>query len=313
MALTLRRKTFIALGIMYFVWGATYIGIAYSIRTMPSLVSMVIRFFAATALIFLLVVWRKGIGPFQISRQQWRNCIILGIAMPATGLGILTVAAHYVPISVASLLVSAQPFWIALIRSIKGDLPSPVTWIGVVLGFIGVALILQPGQVQPRPDQEIGNVLFWMVLILVGNVVWAIASYSSKSMDLPSNIFVVTAIEMLVAGIALTPLALLRGEDFGALAHASLESWLGWGYLVIFGSLVGYSTYGWLLNNAPVSLASTYAYVNPVVAVFLAMLLLGEKLAHSVLVGGITVLVGVALVVTIEGSKKSKAQIALPE
>ena len=308
-----RSQIFFALGIMYFVWGATYVGIAFAIRTMPPLVSMVLRFGVASILMLAFLAIKNGADSLKLTRVQLRNCFILGAMMPGAGLGILTIAEHYVPIGIASLLVSALPFWIALFRTIQGDRPSPITWAGIVLGFSGVALLLTPGNVHARPGQSNSTLLFWMILIIIGNISWAIGSYTARSMNLPANGFVASAYEMVGAALILIPIALLRGESFGALAHASLESWLGWGYLVIFGSLVGYTTYGWLLSNAPVSLASTYAYVNPVVAMLLAMLLLGERLTRTVAIGGVIVLIGVALVVTVESRDKAKQHMALPE
>lgn len=310
---TVGTQVFIALGIMYFVWGATYVGIAFAIRTMPPLVSMVLRFGVASLLMLGFLAIKNGASSLQLTRVQLRNCFFLGAIMPGAGLGILTIAEHYVPIGIASLLVSALPFWIALLRTLQGDRPSVITWAGIVLGFAGVALLLAPGNVQPRPGQTSSSLLFWMILIIIGNISWAIGSFISRTMNLPANGFVTSAYEMLGAALVLIPIALIRGESFGALAHASLESWLGWAYLVVFGSLVGYTTFGWLINNAPMSLASTYAYVNPVVAMVLAMLLLGEKLTHTIALGGVIVLVGVALVVTVESRVKTKQQMALPE
>lgn len=312
-AAKLRTKVFMALGIMYFVWGATYIGIAFTIRTMPSLVSMVLRFLAASVLMFVFIAWRHGISELRLSRKQLLNCAFLGVIMPATGLGILTIAEHYVPIGIASLLVSALPFWIAIFRTMGGDRPSPITWLGITLGFAGVALLLAPGNVEVRPGQTGVSVLFWMILILIGNISWAIGSFISGKLDLPTNGFVASAYEMLCAAFVLIPVALIRGESFADVAHTSLESWLGWAYLVVFGSIIGYTTYGWLIKNAPLSLASTYAYVNPIVAMLLAMLLLDERMTQTVAFGGVIVLVGVALVVTVEGRTKAKQQMALPE
>ena len=312
-AVKLRTKVFIALGIMYFVWGATYVGIAFAIRTMPSLVSIILRFLVASLLMLVFIAWRRGIPELRLSRKQLINCAILGVMMPGTGLGILTIAEHFVPIGIASLLVSALPFWIALLRTLQGDRPSPLTWIGITLGFAGVALLLAPGHVQARPGQSGSSVLFWMLLIIIGNISWAIGSFISRSLDLPKNGFVTSAYEMLCAAFFLTPIALLRGESFADIAHTSLESWIGWAYLVIFGSVIGYTTFGWLIKNAPLSLASTYAYVNPIVAMMLAMLLLDERMTTTVAIGGVIVLVGVALVVTVEGRAKAKQQMALPE
>jgi len=297
-----QHSTKVALGLftMYIAWGTTYIAIAYTIETMPSEYSMASRFAFAALLLGLGIAARSGWRELRITPRHLVSATTLGTLLLAAGLGNLSIAEKVVPVGVSSLIVAAMPLWTAFFRTVTNDRPSLKTILGLVTGFIGIGLILLPGHTVARPHSEGMNVNFWMFMILLGNISWAFGSFITPRLDTPKNPLVLSTYEMLIASIVLFIVGSVRHESFSALLDASSRSKLGWLYLVIIGSLVGYTTFTWLLGNAPISLVSTYAYVNPVVAVGLSMLLFHEKLTTTILIGGTLVIASVALVVRAE-------------
>lgn len=293
-----------ALLVMYIAWGTTYIAIAFSIESMPDLLAMGLRFLAAGVLQFLLVGSTSGFAQFRITGKQFWNSSLLGTMMLALSLGAVAVGEHVVPISVASLIVSTLPLWTALLRYMDGDKPAALSLVGVAAGFIGLIFILQPSGITPRAGGNPAELLLWMVVILLGNIVWAIGAFFTTRMDVPKKPLVITTYEMFAAGLVLMTLGLFRGQNFGDFLDATWQSWLGWSYLVIVGSVIAYSTFNWLLGNAPISLVSTYSYVNPIVATALGLLFFGEQITVTVMLGGVVVLISVALVITAESRKK---------
>ena len=303
-------KSQIAIGllIMYIAWGTTWVGIAYTVETMPPLIAMGFRFLVATSIILLFISIRNGVNSIKLTRSQLRTAAILGIFMLAVGMGTATTGTKVVPIGIGSLVVASMPIWIALFRFIHRDRPSKQTMVGLFFGFVGISLIMLPGKTEPRPGAEGQNVLLWMLIIMAGSISWGYTSYRSKNMDTPENAFLLSAYEMLFAGITLLLVGLLLGESVNQFLNASAVSFGGWVYLIIIGSLLGFSTYVWLLEHAPISLVSTYTYVNPVVAVALGMLIFNEKLTTNVLIGGLIVLVAVAIVIRTESRNIKPAE-----
>jgi len=300
MAAAPRSQIVIGLLIMYIAWGTTWIGIAYTIETMPPLIAMAFRFFVATAVLASVLILRNGISVLRLTLPQLKTAAILGIFLLAVGMGTATTGTKVVPIGVASLVVASVPIWTSMFRFLAKDRPSKKTVFGLFVGFIGIGLIMLPGQTEARPGQAGQSVFLWMAVILIGNISWAFTSFKSKSMDTPSNAFVLSAYEMFFAGVTLLIVGLLVGESVNDFVNASAVSFAGWSYLIVVGSLLGFSTYVWLLDNAPISLVSTYAYVNPIVAVWLGILLFNEKLSTNVVIGGVIVLVAVAMVLRTE-------------
>jgi len=299
------HSTKVALGLatMYVAWGTTYIAIAYTIQTMPSEYSMASRFLFAALLLGTWIGVRSGWREFIIGKRQFLSVATLGTLLLAMGLGNLSIAEKVVPIGVSSLIVAAMPLWTALFRALTHDRPSSKSVVGLVAGFIGIGLILLPGHTMARPHSEGMNVNFWMFMILIGNISWAIGSFITPKLDTPKNPLVLSTYEMLIASVVLAISGSIRHESVHVMLSASTASKLGWLYLVIVGSLIGYTTFTWLLGNAPISLVSTYAYVNPVVAVGLSMLLFNEHLTTTMAIGGTLVVVSVAIVVRSEGAK----------
>lgn len=300
MATAPKSQITIGMLIMYIAWGTTWVGIAYTVETMPPLISMAFRFFVASSVLALVLSLRNGFSVLKLTKSQLKTSAILGTFMLAVGMGTATSGTKVVPIGVGSLVVASMPIWTSLFRFLAKDRPSKKTVIGLIIGFIGISLIMLPGQTEARPGSAGENVLFWMLIIMVGSISWAFTSFKSKTMDTPQNAFVLSAYEMFFAGLTLLIVGLLFGESVNDFINASATSYAGWVYLILVGSLLGFSTYVWLLDHAPISLVSTYAYVNPIVAVTLGILLFDEKLSINVLIGGAIVLAAVALVLRTE-------------
>ena len=301
---SIKTKVAIGLGIMYIAWGTTYIAIAFTIETMPPLLSMSFRFVAASLALFLFIGLRSGWDALRLSRKEFANAVFLGTLMLGTGLGTMALAEKVVPIGVASLIVAAMPIWTALFRTLDKDRPKLSSLLGIVAGLIGIGIIMLPGQTIARPDSGGASVTFWMFIILFGNLCWSLGSFIAPRMETPSNPLVLSTYEMAGAAGALFIAGMINQESIADFMDASARSWGGWIYLVTVGSLIGYTVYTWLLENAPITLVSTYAYVNPVVAVALGIVIFNETLTTNILLGGFIVIVSVAIVVAVESVKK---------
>jgi drug/metabolite transporter (DMT)-like permease len=299
-----KTKVVIGLGIMYLAWGTTYIGIAFTIETMPPLLSMSFRFVAASLVLFLFIGLRNGWASLRLSRREFTNATFLGVLMLGVGLGTMALAEKVVPIGVASLIVAAMPIWTALFRTLDRDRPKLSSLLGIAAGLVGIAIIMLPGQTIARPNSDGQSVALWMFIILFGNLCWSLGSFIAPRMETPSNPLVLSTYEMAGAAGALFIAGMINQESISDFMDASVHSWGGWIYLVTVGSLIGYTVYTWLLESAPITLVSTYAYVNPIVAVALGVVIFNETLTANILVGGFIVIASVAVVVAVESVKK---------
>ncbi len=219
---------------------------------------------------------------------------MLGLLLPALGNGLVSVGEfNGAPSGIAALIVAAVPLWIIILRGVTGDHPRGHTVAGVLLGFAGlVGLVTASG---------IGGdvVLVPCLVIAVASLCWSFGSWWMPHLTLPSDPFVVAVYEMAFGSLFLAAFALVGGESLVPGGGTS-DAWLAWGYLVLFGSVVAFTAYVWVLDAAPISLVSTYAYVNPVVAVFLGWLILSEPVTLAIVIGGSVAVVGVAIVVASE-------------
>jgi drug/metabolite transporter (DMT)-like permease len=301
---SIKTKVAIGLGIMYVAWGTTYIAIAFTIETMPPLLSMSFRFVAASLALFVFIGLRNGWASLRLTRNEFASAIFLGVLMLGVGLGTMALAEKVVPIGVASLIVAAMPIWTALFRTLDKDRPKLSSLLGITAGLVGIVIIMLPGQTIARPGSDGQNVTLWMFIILFGNLCWSLGSFISPRMETPSNPLILSTYEMAGAAGALFIVGMINRESISDFMDASARSWGGWIYLVTVGSLIGYTVYTWLLENAPITLVSTYAYVNPVVAVALGSVIFSEALTANILVGGFIVIVSVAVVVAVESVKK---------
>ena len=296
--------TWISLWTVYIIWGSTYFAIAYVIETMPPLLSMGIRFLTAGVLLTLFIMATKGFKEIAVPREEIRSSVIFGFVLLGFGLGNVALAEQHVPSGIVALIIAALPMWIAIFRFVTGERPSRRTWLGLVVGFIGVALLLKPGSVQSVSGEGSSTVIFFMFMVLIGNIGWALGTFLAPRFPLPKNALVFTAYEMLAGGVSLTLAGFMKGESLGDFLDGSNWSWIWFTYLVTFGSIVAYSAYLWLVQNAPVSLTATYAYVNPVIAVALGAIFLDEVITMSYAIGGLVIVLGVLVVVSAESQKK---------
>jgi drug/metabolite transporter (DMT)-like permease len=293
-------KVWFALVTVYLVWGSTYLGIALVIKTAPPLLSMGLRFVAAFFILALILLIFKGKSVLKITRPELMSSIFLGGLLLGFGIGNLTLAERYVPSGIAALIIAALPIWVTIFQRITGVKPKRITLVGIFLGLIGVAIIVLPGGAGPAPGADPSKVKFWMFMILIGNIAWAFGTFMTQRIPIPKDPFVLTTYEMLFGGLALIIASFFNGERFKVelITQMSPTSKWAWIYLVLIGSIVGYGAYIWLLNNTSLSLASTYAYVNPVIAVMLGLIVLSEPVDWPLFLGGAVVLSGVALVVS---------------
>lgn len=293
-------KVWFALVTVYLVWGSTYLGIALVIKTAPPLLSMGLRFVAAFFILALILLIFKGKSVLKVTRPELMSSIFLGGLLLGFGIGNLTLAERYVPSGIAALIIAALPIWVTIFQRITGVKPKRITLVGIFLGLIGVAIIVLPGGAGPAPGADPSKVKFWMFMILIGNIAWAFGTFMTQRIPIPKDPFVLTTYEMLFGGLALIIASFFNGERFKVelIAQMSPTSKWAWIYLVLIGSIVGYGAYIWLLNNTSLSLASTYAYVNPVIAVMLGLIVLSEPVDWPLFLGGAVVLSGVALVVS---------------
>ncbi|WP_327285219.1 MULTISPECIES: EamA family transporter [unclassified Streptomyces] len=292
-----RRVTgavWVALALVYVLWGSTYLGIRVVVRTMPPFLSAGTRFIAAGLLLLGLVAWRYGPAALRATRAQAGAAVLVGLLLVLGGNGLVVLAETSIPSGLAALLVAAVPMWLVVLRTATGDRPALRTLGGVLLGFGGLAVLTSPG--------ISGAVRLWgVLLVLAGSVLWSLGSFAASKLSLPGNPFTGSAYQMLAGGTGGIVVGLLRGEHHGLdWAGFSTASWLALGYLIVFGSLVAFTAYAWLLQSAPLSLVATYAYVNPVVAVALGALILDEALTVPILIGGAIVVLAVCVIVSTE-------------
>ena len=278
--MTHRAKVWTALGTVYVIWGSTYLGIYYAGRTIPPLFAASTRFIASGT-IMALVVFARG-GSLRVSRRALLSCVVIGCLLPGAN-SILFFAERNVPTGLASLIIASVPLWVAALRLTRERLPWQVL-AGVGVGFAGVAILAQPS----------GGAKWWGVtLCFCSAVMWATGSFLSARLEMPKDPIAATSLEMLAGGFVMLPMGAFTVHHFSP----SASSIAGWVYLVLMGSIVGYTAYVWLLANAPLGTVSTYAYVNPVVAIALGVLFRGEHLTWRLLVGAVIVVAAVATVV----------------
>ncbi len=283
----LGSRVWLALATVYVVWGSTYLGIDLAIRTIPPFLMAGTRFLIAGALLYAWAI-RRGDRSDRPTARHWLSAFLIATPMLAIGNAAVGWAEETVDTGTASLIIASVPLWMALLDRVGyGQRIARSTLIGLVIGFAAVGLLAGPGGVGGRA----------FVLVFT-SLAWSIGSLYSRKAPLPRRPSVAVGMQMLAAGLVLIVFASAKGEvgevEVGAI---SLESLLGFAYLITAGSLVAFTAYMWLLRNAPTSLAATYAYVNPVVAVLLGTVFLGEPLGWRTLVGGGIIVASVAMIV----------------
>ena len=277
-----------ALVAVYGIWGSTYLAIELATRTAPTLLVLSVRFLVAGALLWMFVG-----GGQRPTRGQWWAAPLVGAGLLLAGNGGVGIGQQTVDTGTVALIVASVPLWLALLdRVFLGQRLSRLAVVGLAVGFGGVALLVVPSGGD-------GGELRGSLVVLVGSLAWAAASLYARGADVPGKPLVGAAMQMLAGGVLLGVAGLLTGEadeiDVSAISGETAAAWV---YLVLVGSLVGFTAYVWLLRNAPISLVGTYAYVNPVVAVLLGTLFLDEALGARTLVGGAVILAAVVLIVS---------------
>jgi len=283
-------RIWLALGTVYLLWGSTYLGIKYSIATIPPLLMGSVRFLVAGGILYAVAARTTDAGSDRLGPRQWLAAFVIGAALLVGGNGGVILAEQYVPTGVVALLVATAPLWMAVIDRIAfGRRLPPLVIVGLVIGFGGVAFLIG----SPGP----GHIsLFGAALALAAPLCWASGSVFTRHVRLPSRPLVAASMEMLCAGVLFAIASVVTGE-LGRLHPFSTTSIFALGYLIVFGSLIGFTAYVWLLRSAPLSLVSTYAYVNPVVAVILGTIFLSERIDLRTVVAGGIILAAVALIV----------------
>jgi len=283
-----------ALAAVYIIWGSTYLAIRFGLEGFPPFLLSGIRFLVAGVLMYAVLRFRGAPAP---TRRHWWNGARVGLLMLVGGVGLVTMAEDAgVGSGVAATAVAVIPLWAALVSGLFGSWPARVEWVGLVLGFGGVIVLAQEGDFGSNP---VG-----MALVVIAPILWAIGSVWGSRLELPQPAMA-TAIQLLVAGSAMVVLGPLRGERISEVPQAS--AWLALGYLIVFGSIVGYTAYVYLLRTVRPALATSYAYVNPVVAVVLGVTLGSEVLTGPALIALPLILAGVGLVL-LAARKPRRAQ-----
>lgn len=291
-------RAWTALGVVYLVWGSTYLAIRYAIETMPPLLSAAARFLLAGAIALAAVPMLRGRVALRVTGPQLTTAVVSGLLLLVGGNGLVVIGEQRIPSGLAALLVACVPLWVVVLRALLRDRPRPVTLVGVAVGLVGVGVLLLPGGGGGTTDVR------YAALLVLASLSWSAGSLLTTRRPVPADPFLLTAVQMLAAGVGLVVLALARGETRGFSPGAvSVTSWLALGYLVVFGSLVAFTAYVWVLGRAPVSVVSTYAYVNPAVAVLLGVAVAGERLTGTELLGGLVILLAVTVVVSAEGRR----------
>lgn len=286
-------KIWVALIATYITWGSTYLAMRVAVETIPPFLMVATRFLAAGSILY---VWQRLAGEPHPTRRQWRSALVVGFFLLVTGNGVVAWAEQRVVSGVAALMVGAVPMWMVLIDAVTPGKrrPGKQALFGVLLGFIGITLLVGPVNLFGF-NQELDPI--GMVALLLAGISWAAGSLYSREAELPSSPLMGTGMEMLVGGLGSLLLGTLSGEWSQLhLPAITAPSLLGVGYLIVFGSLVGFSAFTWLLRNAPTPLVSTYAYVNPLIAIFLGNLLASEPLTPRILLSALIIVSAVVLI-----------------
>lgn len=285
-----RLRLLIAFASLYIIWGSTYLAMRIAIETIPPFLMAGTRFLLAG---LILVALAKANGSPAPTRTQWRSALIIGTLLLLFGNGGVVWSEQFVASSIAALIVGAEPLWVVILDWARpgGTRPSPSVAVGLVLGFVGVALLIAPGGDNGGVDPLSAAVL------MVAIIAWAVGSIYSRNANTPASPLMATGANMLAGSIGLLGAAWLTGE-FGRLdvGAVSARSAVAWGYLIVFGAVCGFTAYIWLLKNTSIAAASTYAYVNPIVAVVLGWALGGETITARTMLAAAIIVAGVVMI-----------------
>ncbi len=293
-----RWKLLIALWTVYLVWGSTYLGIKLTVRTLPAFLSAGSRFLLAGSLLALILVLTGR--SIRVTRRELTGSALLGISLLGLGVGLVTLAETRIDSSVAAMIAGSVPLQVILLRTLARERVARATRLSVLVGLAGLALIAIPGG-------EGGASAVGLAIALGASISWSLGSFFGHKLPLPRDGFVAATWEMLSAGFFLLVLGVASGElvtmEPGGFSLESIAAWL---YLAVFGTLIAFTAYTWLLRNAPISKVVTHQYVNPLVAIALGALLLDEKITLAVGVGA-ALIVGSVFVAVRQESSRSRS------
>ena len=287
-----KLKIWIALFTVYIFWGGTYLFIHFAVETIPPFFMAGSRYLIAGAILY---VWRRLAGDPAPTRGQWLRAAAVGLLLLG-GNGLLSLAEQSVASGISSLIIGSVPLWMASMEALRpgGARPNRLGIIGLVIGFGGIALLVAPSLMGGK---SINAPLPGVIILLFAAFFWSLGSIYSRIAHLPESVLLATGMEMLAGGIGLFLAGTFTGEwHMLVVANISARSWYAMIYLVLLGSMAGYTAYAWVLRAAPVSLVSTYAYVNPLVAILLGSLFAQETLTVHVLVSAAIIIGSVVLI-----------------
>jgi drug/metabolite transporter (DMT)-like permease len=286
-----RLLPWIALFVIYVVWGSTYMAIRIVVREVPPMASASLRFMAA-GLVMAALAARVDRGQDRPTRRQLLDYAVIGVLLLAGGNGLVMWAETRIASGVASLIVATVPLWLTFFDGLRpGGRPwTTRVWIGTAVGLLGVGLVARPG------GSGVSSGHWPAILALEGaTLAWTAGALYSQSVRRRLPLFTASAVEMVAGSVILFAESRFMGEDLALFRTASSHAWLGLLYLAVFGSLVGFTAFAYALNELPASTVGTYAYVNPVVAVALGWIFLGEPLSAGVVGGAVLILMAVVL------------------
>jgi drug/metabolite transporter (DMT)-like permease len=288
-----KAKLIAAFAAIYIIWGSTYIAIKYAITTMPPFAMAAARFLIAGTILY---IWARLRSQVRTRAVHWLHAAGLGFLMLCVGNGAVVWATLYVPSGIAALIVAIVPLWVVLLDWFRpgGERPHGAVMVGVIVGLAGISLLIGPGAVgQASVDPMAATVL------LGGSLSWSVGTVFGRKAAVPGYPPLTSAMQLLGGGVCLVLVSFIAGEP--ARINADAFSWqagLALSYLIVFGSIIAFSAYSWLLRVAPPARISTYAYVNPVVAMLLGWAMAGETLSLRTLTAAGVILGGVALITT---------------
>jgi drug/metabolite transporter (DMT)-like permease len=293
-----RGRVLLAFAAVYIVWGSTYLAIRYAVETIPPYMLGGIRFIIAGAILYAVAAWRGA------SRPTWaelRAAAITGTLMLALGNGAVNWAETSVPSGIVALMVSTVPLWMVLVDWARpnGRRPHRLVFVGLALGLVGMLVLVGPGVFVGSGHVPAAGA----IILMVGSLSWAVGSIITRQSARPKSPLMATAVQMIAGGIAFFVIAVMLGEQHGvSFAAVSGRSALAALYLTLVGSLVAFTAYIYLLGAVSAAKASTYAYVNPVIAVVLGWLFANEPLGPRTVIAAAIILTGVAIITVTQGS-----------
>lgn len=310
-----RWLVLLAFAAIYLIWGSTYLGIGFAVQTMPPHIMAGCRFVISGIVLYAFMRWRGVMPPKMI---HWRSALIVGVFLLGLGNGSVAWAETMVPTGLAALFVAITPLWMVLLDWLRpgGVRPRSATFVGVGMGILGMFILVGPGALGlGSPVNLVG-----IAILMLATFSWAVGSIYSRQAQLPDSPLLLTGMEMMLGGVFLLGMSVALGEWNGfSFARVSAASWLGLLYLILIGSFLGFTAYVFLLGVTTPAKLSTYAYVNPVVAVFLGWALIGETITLMTLVASAIILAGVAVITYFNSRPMPRrgtpdpASIALPE